>query len=321
MDLKHLKNFVAIAEAGSISKAASLVHTVQPALSAHLSSLERDLGTQLFIRTSRGVELTDAGEKLLGHAKFILHRIDLARSEVQIGEAELSGQVKIGCLHGLADAIAPTLIPALKREFPGISPALLTYSSDELKKNMIESELDMYITYSSVSVEDSSSKKIHDEEQLDMNHAEVHKICQEELYYCTLNPDLEARQSGIQFSKEPVSGDEIERTRIAAPPPGQAVHRMLKWVTGRNDIELNIFAYGNSMKTVVDWVVAGECAAILPSVSLKRVFRSLPILVRPIADYKLSRGVVFCGSPEIEQYAACAAAKPFILKFLLEMDL
>ena len=69
MDMRQLRFFVAIAEEGSLSKAAERVHVAQPALSQHMRNMELDLGTELLFRSSRGVQLTEAGGRLLIEAR------------------------------------------------------------------------------------------------------------------------------------------------------------------------------------------------------------------------------------------------------------
>src|SRR5688572_10759240 len=73
MELRHLRYFVAVAEEGSLTVAAERrLHTAQPSLSRQLRDLELEVGAQLFIRSSRGVELTQAGRAFLEHARLAL---------------------------------------------------------------------------------------------------------------------------------------------------------------------------------------------------------------------------------------------------------
>ncbi|WP_296600226.1 LysR substrate-binding domain-containing protein [Phenylobacterium sp.] len=75
MELRHLRYFVAVAEEGSLTVAAEKrLHTAQPSLSRQLRDLEQEVGAQLFLRTSRGVELTPAGQAFLEHARLSLHQ-------------------------------------------------------------------------------------------------------------------------------------------------------------------------------------------------------------------------------------------------------
>ncbi len=73
LDMKQLRALLAIAETGSVSRAAELLHIVQPAVSRQLRLLEENLGTALFERGRRGMELTEAGQLMVHHARRALH--------------------------------------------------------------------------------------------------------------------------------------------------------------------------------------------------------------------------------------------------------
>ncbi|MCC7225618.1 MAG: LysR family transcriptional regulator [Burkholderiaceae bacterium] len=96
LDLRALRSFIAIAAAGSITRAAENVHMAQPALSVLLRQLEEQLGAVLFERTYRGVKLTMAGERFLSHAREIIKRVDVAVEDVREAVAEPTGRVALG---------------------------------------------------------------------------------------------------------------------------------------------------------------------------------------------------------------------------------
>uniref|UniRef100_UPI0034E9595D LysR family transcriptional regulator n=2 Tax=Bacteria TaxID=2 RepID=UPI0034E9595D len=83
MDLKILRSFVSVATHKSFSAAARELHTVQPAISRHIGMLEADLHVTLFVRNSREVNITSAGEQLLKDAKHILALTEQAKSQVK----------------------------------------------------------------------------------------------------------------------------------------------------------------------------------------------------------------------------------------------
>jgi LysR family transcriptional regulator, benzoate and cis,cis-muconate-responsive activator of ben and cat genes len=93
MDLRQLKNFIAVAEERNIGRAALRMHLSQPPLTRQIQALENDLGVQLFTRTPRGVDLTQAGEALLKDARSICALADQAAER-----AQLAGQGQIGRL-------------------------------------------------------------------------------------------------------------------------------------------------------------------------------------------------------------------------------
>jgi len=124
MELRHLRYFVALAQELSFTRAAERLHVSQPPLSQQIRSLEEELGTQLFARTSRRVELTAAGEVFLGHAGAILERVEQAASQARAIGAGTSGHLEIGLSGSLLLGPLPRLIASYRRTFPGVAVAL-----------------------------------------------------------------------------------------------------------------------------------------------------------------------------------------------------
>src|SRR5256712_11635304 len=86
MELRHLRYFVAVAEAGSLSVAAERrLHTSQPSLSRQIRDLEDEVGAQLLTRSARGIELTPAGRAFLDHARLVLSQVEAAAEAARRG--------------------------------------------------------------------------------------------------------------------------------------------------------------------------------------------------------------------------------------------
>lgn len=96
MDLRHLRYFLAVAEEGHFGRAAQKLHIVQPALSMQIRALEEELGGALFIRTSRRVELTEAGALLRVEAQRTMAQAERAKSNVQRSMRGEVGSVRVG---------------------------------------------------------------------------------------------------------------------------------------------------------------------------------------------------------------------------------
>ena len=99
VELRQLRVFVAVADEGSFTLAADRLHVVQSAVSAAVRSLERELGTRLFDRTTRQVQLSDAGGVLLPEARRLLAAQALAIERVQEVRAGLRGSITIGTMQ------------------------------------------------------------------------------------------------------------------------------------------------------------------------------------------------------------------------------
>lgn len=101
MELRHLRYFVAVAEEGSVTVAAEKrLHTAQPSLSRQLRDLELEVGAQLFVRTSRGVELTEAGRAFLDHARLALAQAAEAVAAARRAARPAKASFSVGFLTG-----------------------------------------------------------------------------------------------------------------------------------------------------------------------------------------------------------------------------
>jgi DNA-binding transcriptional LysR family regulator len=96
MDLRHLRYFVAVAEEGHFGRAAARLHIVQPALSMQIRALEAEMGGALFTRTSRRVELTEAGRLLVIEAQRTLAQAERAKEVVQTSLRGEIGTIRVG---------------------------------------------------------------------------------------------------------------------------------------------------------------------------------------------------------------------------------
>jgi len=110
MDIKQLRNFLAVFEEGSFSKAAARLHSTQPGVSVQIAALEKALNAKLFERHARGIKPTAAGRKLHQHAVQILHDTNQAADEIRRLSGALSGTIAAGIPPTLSKAIlAPVL--------------------------------------------------------------------------------------------------------------------------------------------------------------------------------------------------------------------
>jgi DNA-binding transcriptional LysR family regulator len=121
VELRQLEHFIAVAEEGSFTRAASRVHLVQSALSVSIRSLERDLGTRVFERSTHHVYLTDAGEALLPEARRTLAAAEQARDAVSSVEGTVRGTLRIGIMQSLTLVDVASLLARFHDMYPGVA--------------------------------------------------------------------------------------------------------------------------------------------------------------------------------------------------------
>ena len=126
MELRQLAYFEAVVRHGGFSRAAEQLHIAQPAVSAQVRRLERELGTALLERTTRRVTLTPAGELVLARARSALAQVDAARADLAELATVTRGQLRIGATQLLASIDLPRALAGFCRRYPGVTIALST---------------------------------------------------------------------------------------------------------------------------------------------------------------------------------------------------
>jgi DNA-binding transcriptional LysR family regulator len=144
MELRQLEYLVAVAEEANFTRAAERIHVAQPAVSAQIQRLERELGQQLFDRSRRTVRLTPAGEAVLPYARAALAAVDDMHVAVEELTDLVRGAVTIGTVTSHSVDI-PQLLADFHADHPNVEITLSTDSSDNLIENVRTGQLDAAI--------------------------------------------------------------------------------------------------------------------------------------------------------------------------------
>jgi DNA-binding transcriptional LysR family regulator len=144
LDIKELEAFVAVAEELHFSRAAQRLQMAQPPLSYRIQQLEKELKLKLFVRNTRSVTLTDAGERLLGPARKVLADVELAHAAARALTAGESGRIRLGFAGASSSKILPALAQEVRRRYPGIDLVLQgqTYAGAALDQ-VVRGQLDL----------------------------------------------------------------------------------------------------------------------------------------------------------------------------------
>jgi LysR family hca operon transcriptional activator len=143
MELRHLRYFVAVAEAGSLTVAAEQkLHTSQPSLSRQIRDLESELGTQLLTRRARGIELTPAGRAFLEHARSVLSQVEAATEAARQVAHPAKPCFVMGFLTGHELTWMPEAIKILRDELPNIDVMISSQYSPRLADGLSKGRID-----------------------------------------------------------------------------------------------------------------------------------------------------------------------------------
>ena len=144
MNFAQLKAFQAVANNGSVTRAAQLLHVSQPAVSKHLKKLEEDYGIKLFERNAGAAELTDAGSFLLRHANAIFVHLDEARKELKSPKSlKKSDPLKIAGSYAASALLLPSLLVNFKNKHRDTSIILRTGTTREVKSMLLNSTVEI----------------------------------------------------------------------------------------------------------------------------------------------------------------------------------
>jgi DNA-binding transcriptional LysR family regulator len=140
IDLRHLRSFVAVAEDGQISLAATRLFTTQPALSRQMQQLEREIGEPLLVRVPHGVQLTATGRELLDKARVAIEAADNAFAVAR--PAEPHGRLVVGLPLAGGRQRWVTLTQAFIDRFPSVEVEVREALSEQLQREVLNRELD-----------------------------------------------------------------------------------------------------------------------------------------------------------------------------------
>src|SRR3984885_6844373 len=143
MELRHLRYFVAVAEAGSLTVAAEQrLHTSQPSLSRQIRDLEAEVGAQLLTRRARGIDLTPAGRAFLDHARVVLSQVEAAAEAARRVAQPAKPSFAMGFLTGHELTWMPETLRILRDELPSIDVVISSQYSPLLADDLSKGKID-----------------------------------------------------------------------------------------------------------------------------------------------------------------------------------
>lgn len=145
MDIQNLRAFIAVAEHASFSAAAQALHLTQPAVSKRIALLETELDTALFDRAGRRARLTQAGERLLQHARAIVRQVSLAEQDIRDLAVSVSGSLNLATSHHIGLHHLPPVLRAFLDRYPRVRLNIGFTDSEKAHEAVLRGDIELAV--------------------------------------------------------------------------------------------------------------------------------------------------------------------------------
>lgn len=146
MEFRQLEAFVAVVREGSFTQAAARLNLTQPSLSARIHQLEQQMGTSLFDRNTRPIELSSAGETFFPYAERVLGVLEAGQNAVQVTNTGMGGRISVGAPNSIATFLMPDVVTRFSTIYPQAELSIESGHSALLVQQMRDGVLDIVFT-------------------------------------------------------------------------------------------------------------------------------------------------------------------------------
>jgi len=264
VDLKQLGYFVHVAELGSFTKAAAMLSVAQSALSHQVRQLEVELKQALLYRNGRGVTPTDAGKRLLGHARGILMQVDRARDELAETRGAPVGNVILGLPASIARVLTLPLLRSFRQSFPSASLGIVEGLSAYVIEWLVAGRVDIGLVYNATPAP----------------AVEIHPLHEQEMFL------ISSKASSRAVS--PVPTRALPRYPLIIPSRPNANRMRIETLLADRGLKPRIAYEIDAIASILDLVHEGFGYAILPLDSLRGHAWARELVASPIVKPKLT---------------------------------
>jgi DNA-binding transcriptional LysR family regulator len=264
MDTQHLQAFVAIAQQGSFSAAAEILHLTQPAISKRIALLEEQLGTTLFDRIGRQIQLTQAGELLLGKAQLILSEVSAAQRAIAELRGDVQGQLSIATSHHVGLHYLPPVLREFSSLYSQVKLDLHFLDSEQAYEEILNSRYDLAV----VTLSFEQDPRI-----------ETYNLWHDQLHFVAAPDHPLAAQPHLQLA-------DLTQHRAILPDINTYTTRMIKQLFDRDNLTMDINVVTNHLESIKMMLSIGLGWGVLPNRLIDHQLYKLPVnhtpLIRPL---------------------------------------
>jgi LysR family nitrogen assimilation transcriptional regulator len=260
MDLKQLEYFVHVAELGSFTRAATYLQVAQPALSRQVRSLEVELRQPLLDRNGRGVTLTEAGKRLLAHARGILQQVQRARDDLEDQRGAATGRLAIALPPSVSRTLTGPLVQAFREQLPratlSVVEGLSAYALEWLAIGRVDGAVVYNVTPSPT--------------------IDLQPLLDEPLYL------VSARSARSRRIGEPVTLRQVAEHALVIPSRPHSMRMLLEAALAGEGCRARVALEIESVPAILDLVQQGGCHALLAGNAIRASGKPEAFQLRPI---------------------------------------
>jgi LysR family cyn operon transcriptional activator len=246
LEIRHLRYFLAVAEAGSFSRAADRLGISQPSVSQQIRDLETGLRVSLFQRRGKRILLTPRGLIFQEHARAILHQLENFLQELNSEPGQLRGALHLGVVPILNVPLVPHLLGLFAANHPGISVIVEEISSTEIETALEEGRMDVglgFVTRHSPNLR-------------------YERLCKDEFALIVSETHRWSKRRVIPFS-------ELHQQRLLQLPDSFVMRRMTDEICRNHQVRPRTVAEINAIETLLRSLAPLQAAALMPRIALR----------------------------------------------------
>lgn len=143
LTLRQFEYFLALAETGQVSKAALRCHVSQSSVTVALRGMEQALDVRLFVRHSKGLRLTEAGERFVHHARNVTNAASRAIEDIQTPSSDVAGELRVGVTETISAYLAPSVLSTAEQRFPRLKIKLMEGDRPSIEQGLMRGDIDL----------------------------------------------------------------------------------------------------------------------------------------------------------------------------------
>ncbi|MFC7392312.1 selenium metabolism-associated LysR family transcriptional regulator [Scopulibacillus cellulosilyticus] len=257
MNFEHLKVFYTAAKQKNFSKTAKILHLSQPSVSSQIQQLEESLNVKLFKRTTKKIDLTQAGEILFQSAEKILNLVSQTEREIAQFSGSIHGELIIGASVTIGEHILPYVLGLYKKQYPNVQIIMKIYNSEQIIKKLSNGEIQLAFIQSDISYPQFCQRPFLEDELVVITPYEwSHSILNDKNYF--------------------ISQKELFSAPIILRESGSGTRRVIEEQLKRNNLDpdqLNIVLELENTESIKSAVESGMGISIISKVAVLKELR------------------------------------------------